>query len=88
MTLGKNLILLFSGALIAGSIILSKIGLNRSVLSKKSAALLSGTGAGIGILIFIFYGVSDGDLIGSLIVGIITAFVVGAAVIIPSKWWR
>ncbi len=62
MNLLKSLILFLGGGLIASSVILSKIGLNRSVLSKKSAAVISGIGAGIGTAIFIFYGVSNGDL--------------------------
>ncbi len=88
MSLSKSLFLLLSGGLIASSIMLSKIGLSRSALSKSSASVLSGVGAGAGTAIFIYYGVSNGDLLGSIIVGIVTAFTVGIVVRIPSRWWR
>ena len=77
-----------SGALVVGSILIAKIGFSRFILSRRGAAILAGTGAGIGVGIFVFYGVSQGDLLGSTITGIIIAFVVGFSIIIPSRWWQ
>jgi hypothetical protein len=88
MDLLINMALAVSGGLVVGSIILSMIGLKRSVLSRKSASVLSGVGAGVGGAIFIFYGVSNGDLLESIIVGMIGAVIVGFSIFISSKWWR
>jgi hypothetical protein len=88
MNILKSMVLSISGGLVVGSILMAKIGLSRSVLSRRSAAVLAGVGAGIGTGVFIFYGVSNGDLIGSITTGIIVAFTVGFSVIIPSRWWR
>lgn len=77
MNLLNSIALFISGGLVVGSIMLSYNGLSRSVLSKKSAAVLSGVGVGVGGGIFIFYGVSNGDLLASVFVGIIGAVTVG-----------
>lgn len=88
MELLRSVALSVSGGIVVGSILIAKIGLSRSALSKKSAAALAGIGAGTGVGIFIFYGVSNGDLVGSVLTGIIIAFTVGFAAIIPSRWWQ
>jgi hypothetical protein len=88
MNLLRNIALSISGGIVVGSILIARIGLGRSAISKRSAATLAGVGAGIGVGIFIFYGVSNGDLIGSIITGIIIAFTVGFSIIIPNRWWR
>jgi hypothetical protein len=88
MNLLKNMALAVSGGLVVGSIILSMIGLSKSVLSRKSASVLSGVGAGVGCGIFIYYGVSNADLLDSIIVGIIVAVIGGFSIFISSKWWR
>lgn len=85
MNLLRNLVLSISGGLVVGSILIAKIGFSRSILSRKNAAILAGAGAGLGTGIFIYYGVSNGDFVGSIITGIIVAFVVGFSVVIPSR---
>jgi hypothetical protein len=85
MNLVKNVALVLSGGLIVGSILLSKIGLTRSVLSRRGSAILSGVGVGLGCAIFIYYGVSSGDLIGSIFVGIVAAVVSGFILFIYRK---
>jgi hypothetical protein len=80
MNLLNSFALFISGGLVACSIILSYIGLNRSVLSRRSAAVLTGVGVGIGAGLFIFYGVSNRDLLGSILVGIISAVTVGITI--------
>jgi len=88
MKIFDSFVLALSGSLIATSIILAKVGLNRSALSRRSASLLAGLGAGMGNCVFIYYGVSSHDFVGSLITGIITAMVVGFAILFPTKWWK
>jgi len=88
MDLIKNMALAISGGLVVGSIILSMIGLMRSVLSRKSASVLSGVGAGVGGAIYIFYDVSNSDLLESIIVGMIGSVIVGFPIFISSKRWR
>jgi hypothetical protein len=88
MNILHNFVLSMSGALVVGSILIAKIGFSKFILSRMNAAILAGTGAGIGVGTFVFYGVSKGDLIGSIITGIIMAFVVGFSIVIPSRWWQ
>ncbi len=80
MNLLNSFALFISGGLVVGSIMLSYIGLSRSVLSRRSAAVLSGVGVGIGGGLFIFYGVSNRDLLRSILVGIISAVTVGITI--------
>jgi hypothetical protein len=82
----RNIVLAISGGLVIASILMAKIGVSRTALSKRDAAILAGVGAGIGVGIFIFFGVSDYDLIGSIFTGIVIALVVGFSVIFPNRW--
>ena len=88
MNITSGIALVVSGGIIASSIILARIGLRRSVLSRKAASTLGCIGTGIGIIIFIFFCVSNGDLFGSIVTGTIAAITVGMVILIPNKWWR
>jgi hypothetical protein len=77
MELLSNLTLLLSGGLIVGSILLSKIGFEKHVLSKRAASGIAAVGVGLGGGIFIFFGVGKGDLVESIYVGSVAAFVTG-----------
>jgi hypothetical protein len=88
MNIMNSSALAISGGLVACSIILAKIGLSRSVLSRKVASAIGGIGAGTGVGIFIYYGISNSDLVGSIITGAISAITIGLVILIPSRWWR
>jgi hypothetical protein len=88
MNLPTSIALVISGGLIASSLILAKIGLSRAILSRKAASALGGIGAGCGVGIFIYFGVSKGDFLGSVFTGIIAAITIGTVILIPSKWWQ
>jgi hypothetical protein len=77
MDLISNFALLVSGGLIVGSILLSKIGFERRVLSKRAASGIAAVGVGVGGGIFIFFGVGAGDLGESIYVGTVAAIVTG-----------
>ena len=85
MELFSSFMLSLSGGIVVVSILMSKIGYDRAALSRKAAAMMSGLGVGIGCGIFTYYGVSNGDFIGSIITGIIAAFSVGFANYISYK---
>lgn len=70
MNLINAIILAFSGAIIVASIIIAQFGFMMSALSRRSAILLASIGVGIGAGLFVYYGVSEGDLSGSIFVGI------------------
>ena len=73
-----NIILLnVSGALIYMSILLPRIGLKNSTISRNSAAVLSGIGVGIGAGLSVYFGISNGDFIGSILTAAIAAFTAG-----------
>ncbi len=88
MKIINSLALFVSGGLVASSIILAKIGLSRSVLSRRAASLIGGLGTGIGISLFIFFGVSNGDLIASIITGAIAGITIGLVILVSNRWWR
>ena len=69
MNLVSSFMLFISGGLTVASIMIPEIGLDRSVFSRKAGAIFSGIGVGIGSGIFIYYGLSDGDLVGSILTG-------------------
>ncbi len=81
----SSLALLISGGLIVGSLILSRIGIERSVLSCKNASIITGIGSGIGAGLFIYFGVSHHDLGGSIFVGLVSAFTLGLTIFLMSK---
>ncbi|MEP7134033.1 MAG: hypothetical protein ABI904_03780 [Chloroflexota bacterium] len=85
MNLVNSFMLAISGGLIVASILIAKIGFGRSVLSRKTATIMSGVGVGIGIVIFIYYGVSNHNLGESVLTGIIIAITVGFATFIRNK---
>ena len=88
MNITASIALFVSGGLVASSIIMAKIGLSRSVISRKVASVIGGMGTGIGVGIFIFYVLSNGDFLGSIITGVIVAITVGLVILIPNRWWR
>jgi ABC-type Fe3+-siderophore transport system permease subunit len=75
--LARSVFLVLSGGLIVASILLSKIGFDRSTLSLGTSAIYSAIGAGLGCAIFVFFGISNGDLFGSVCTGSISAFTIG-----------
>lgn len=77
MNLVSSFMLVVSGGLIVAAVMMSRIGYDRSVLSRRTAALYSGVGVGVGVCIFIYYGVSSGNLIESVLTGAIVAVTVG-----------
>jgi hypothetical protein len=85
MKLWNSIVLTMSGGLIVASIILSQVGLDRSALSRRAASLIAGIGTGVGGGMFIFYGVSNGDYVGSIITGTIVAIIVGLSFLIPNR---
>ena len=88
MKFWNSLVLAMSGGLIVGSILLANVGLERSTLSRRAASLIGGVGARLGAALFIFYGVSNGDLVGSIVTGVIAAIIVGLGILIPNRWWK
>ena len=88
MNLWNSIVLGFSGGLVASSIILAYIGLSRSALSRRMASLIGGVGSGVGVAMFVFDGVSNRDLLGSAITGMIVAVTVGLIILTPNRWWR
>jgi hypothetical protein len=88
MTTLTSTLLACSGALIASSIILARIGLSREFLSRSEASLLGGAGTAVGMGMFIFYGISNADLAGSIITGAIAGITVAVVILIPTRWWR
>jgi hypothetical protein len=80
MNLEISIALFISWGIVVGSIILPRIGFNKSSISRRGAAILSGIGVGFGSGIFIFYSVSNGDFIGSLFVAIVAGLVAGITV--------
>lgn len=74
--------LLLSGGIIATSVALSWIGYSRRALTYRAAVAFTGVGVGVGGAMFLYFGVSGGDLAGSTIAGIVggvTAAVVAGA---------
>ena len=85
MNFVSSLMLSLSGGIIVGSVLMSMIGYKRSALSRTAASVFSGVGVGIGVVIFTYYGVSNGDMIGSILTGIIAAVFIGFASFIRNK---
>jgi VanZ family protein len=77
----RDFALFLGGAITMSSILMARIGLSNSVLSLRASAIYSGIGVGIGCSIFIFFTVGRNDLIGSVIVGVIAAFIGGVTTI-------
>lgn len=75
MNLVKSIALVISGVLIAGSIILAKVGLINSSISFRAATILSGIGVGAGTGLFVFFGVSNASFIESIVTGIFIGIV-------------
>lgn len=75
-----NLALLLSGGIIASSVIISHLCITRSIFSLRTGAIVAGVGAGTGVCIFIYFGISSRDLVGSIIVGIIAAMTIGLTI--------
>jgi|WetSurMetagenome_2_1015567.scaffolds.fasta_scaffold256897_1 hypothetical protein len=69
--------LVLSGAIILGSVLLSEIGFKRSILSRKIAALLTGTGIGLASGMIVYWGFGNGDLFGSIVTSLIAAVIAG-----------
>jgi hypothetical protein len=78
MSLARSIALLLSGALIAGSVALSWIGYTRSALSHRAAVVFTSVGVGIGGGMFLYYGISNGDFVGSTIIGLFGGIIAGA----------
>jgi len=85
MNLVENFALAMSGGIIASSLLMSVIGYERSALTRKSASAFSGIGTGVGVAMFIYYGVSKHNLIESILTGSIIAITVGLATFIRNK---
>jgi len=85
VNLVSSFMLFMSGGLTVASILMAKIGFDRSVLSHRVAAIMSGVGSGIGTVIFIYYGVSNHSLGESVLTGIIIAIIAGFATFIRNK---
>lgn len=59
------------------SILYSRYCFEKSLLSNTSSSIMAGIGVGISSGIFLYFGVSNGDSLISIIVGLISAFVIG-----------
>jgi hypothetical protein len=66
-----------SGAIIASTIILAQQGYARSYLSRQGAVFLTSIGVGIGLGIFVYFGLSQGDLMGSIFVALVSTLIAG-----------
>ncbi len=75
----------FSGALIYLSVLLSRIALKRNMISHHLAVILSSLGVGFGAGLSVFWGVSNGDFIGSSLTGAIVGMV---AALVLYFWWK
>ena len=67
------------------SILYSRYCFYRSLLSNTGASVLAGVGVGLGSGIFVYFDVIDGDLFGSIIAGVITAFVTGLIIFVLNQ---
>jgi hypothetical protein len=81
----NSLAILVSGGLMVGSIILSRFGIEKSILSRKNGSIISGIGSGFGASLFTYFGISHHDLVGSIFPGLFTALVVGFTIFVMSK---
>ena len=79
-----SLILATSGALIVASILTAYNGFKQSVLSRKAAAYIAALGAGIGVGLFIYFGVSNRDLFGS----VCTSFIAAIVIRLAAYFWK
>jgi len=77
MKLQNTIALVISGALILGSLLLSEMGFRKSTLSRYGAMLVTGLGVGLSSGMIVFWGIGDGDLIGSIATGMIAAIAAG-----------
>jgi hypothetical protein len=75
----------FSGVAIYLSVLLPRIALKQNMISHPLASVLSGLGVGFGAGLSVFWGASNGDIIGSSLTGAIVGMLAG---LILYFWWK
>lgn len=75
MSFARSLGLFLSGGIVVGAVFLARLGLSRSALTYRQAVLFSSVGVGAGVGLFVYLGVGNGDLVGSIVVAVLAAFV-------------